>query len=107
MPLPYSVADNVDPEEAYVAALSSCHMLTFLSIAAKRGYVVDDYVDRAIGTMAKNDGGRLYVDKVVLKPVITFVGEGPDDAEHRQLHHEAHEQCFIANSVLTEVSTEL
>lgn len=93
----------VDPEEAFVASLSSCHMLTFLAIAAKKRLVVDSYVDHAVGEMAKNEAGRLAITKVTLHPVITFAGETPDEAALERMHHLSHEQCFIANSVTTEV----
>jgi organic hydroperoxide reductase OsmC/OhrA len=105
--LPYSRADAVDPEEALVAALSSCHMLTFLYIAAKAGYVVDSYDDDAVGVMTKNDRGKLFVSKVALRPRIAFSGaKQPNATELDALHHHAHEECFIANSVLTEVVIE-
>lgn len=107
VPLPYSLAENVDPEEAFVASLSSCHMLTFLSLAAKRGYVVDRYSDHATGTMAKNAQGHLFVDRVVLRPRVSYAQTAPNRQAQEQLHHEAHEQCFIANSVVTKVVTEL
>lgn len=103
--LPLSRADAVDPEEALVAALSSCHMLTFLYLAAKQGYVVESYDDAALGTMTKNERGKLFMSKVALRPRIVFSGEKrPSDAELAQLHHHAHEECYIANSVRTEVS---
>jgi len=102
--LPFSRADAVDPEEALVAALSSCHMLTFLFLAAKQGYAVDSYDDAAIGIMSKNEHGKLYVSKVTLRPRIVFLGDKrPGPAELAQLHHHAHEECYIANSVRTEV----
>lgn len=94
----------VDPEEAYVASLSSCHMLTFLAIASRKRWVVDEYSDRAVGVMEKNSEGRLAVTRVTLHPEITFAGEPPSDAEVEAAHHLSHEECFIANSVLTEVS---
>ena len=104
VPLPMSVAGNVDPEEAFVAALASCHMLSFLSIAAKRGYVIDSYTDAASGYMGKNEKGKLAVTKVVLEPRISFTGEKVPTAEQmRQMHERSHELCFIANSVKTEV----
>lgn len=107
VPLPLSVAAAVDPEEAFVASLSSCHMLWFLSIAAKRGFVVDAYDDDAIGVMAKNAEGKLAMTTVTLRPTVRFVGEKtPDRAEIDAMHHEAHEECFIANSVKTEVRCE-
>ncbi len=105
--LPYSRADAVDPEEALVAALSSCHMLTFLYFAARGGYVVDSYVDDAVGVMTKNERGKLFVSKTTLRPRIAFSGaKQPSPAELDQLHHHAHEECYIANSVLTEVVIE-
>jgi len=105
--LPYSEAAAVDPEEALVAALSSCHMLTFLFLAAKQGFVVDSYRDQAVGIMRKNQRGKLYVANVALRPRIVFAGgRQPSAAELDQLHHHAHEECYIANSVLTEVAIE-
>lgn len=104
VPLPMSVAENVDPEEAFVASLSSCHMLFFLSLCAKRGLVVDSYTDAAIGYTGKNPAGRLAVTKVVLEPKVSFVGDNVPTAEQiRQMHEKSHELCFIANSVHTEV----
>lgn len=107
VPLPMSVAANVDPEEAFVAALSSCHMLVFLSIAARRRHVVESYVDRAAGVLEKNADGRLAMTRVTLRPEVVFDGEPPARDELERLHHMAHEQCFIANSVKTEVVTEI
>jgi organic hydroperoxide reductase OsmC/OhrA len=105
--LPLSVAAAVDPEEAFVAALSSCHMLGFLSIAAKRGFLVESYRDEAVGEMAKNAAGRLAMAQVTLRPAVVFGGEKrPSPAEIDAMHHEAHEQCFIANSVKTDVRCE-
>ena len=105
--LPYSVAEAVDPEEALVAALSSCHMLTFLYVAAKAGFVVDRYEDDARGIMTKNERGKLFVSTVWLRPAIAFSGaKRPSAAEMEALHHEAHEECYIANSVLAEVIVE-
>jgi organic hydroperoxide reductase OsmC/OhrA len=102
--LPFSRADAVDPEEALVAALSSCHMLTFLYLAAKQGYAVDSYDDDAVGIMSKNERGRLFVSKVTLRPRIAFSGaKQPNAGELDQLHHHAHDECYIANSVRTEV----
>ena len=108
VPLPMSDASAVDPEEAFVAALSSCHMLFFLSLAQKRGYVVDTYVDEAVGTMGKNAEGKTAVIHVVLRPAATYVGERvPDRASLEKMHHRAHELCFIANSVITDIDTEV
>jgi organic hydroperoxide reductase OsmC/OhrA len=101
-----SVTDAVDPEEAFVAALSSCHMLTFLAIAAKRGHVVDSYTDAAIGYMGRNAEGRTCITRVVLEPRISFTGNSvPTGDRIRKMHDQAHHACFIANSVTTEVIT--
>lgn len=102
--LPFSDASAVDPEEAYVAALSSCHMLWFLSLAARDGYVVDSYRDAAEGLMALNAAGKEVMTDVTLRPAIAFSGgKAPSDAELARLHHEAHESCYLANSVRTEI----
>ena len=107
VPVPMSVPAAVDPEEALVAALSSCHMLWFLSLAAERGLVVDSYRDEAVGTMAKNGGGQLAMTKVVLRPDVRYGGDRrPSRSEEDALHHQAHEECFIARSVRTEVTCE-
>ncbi len=107
VPLPYSAAENVDPEEAFVASLSSCHMLFFLSFAAKHGLVVDSYVDEAEGLMDRDARGRHAMTVVTLRPRVTYRGRGPDRATEEELHHKAHEACFIANSVTTRVETQL
>lgn len=105
VPLPYSKAENVDPEEAFVAAISSCHMLSFLYVAARANFLVDAYDDLALGTMTRNRQGRLAVTSVQLRPDVTFSGSNiPSDAEVAELHHAAHEECYIANSVLTEIT---
>jgi len=107
VPLPLSVTAAVDPEEAFVASLSSCHMLTFLYLAAKRGFVIDEYKDEAVGLLAKNEEGRLAITQVTLHPAIRFTGASlPTAADLEVLHHQAHEQCFIAQSVRTEVRVE-
>ena len=107
VPLPMSDASAVDPEEAFVASLASCHMLWFLAIAAKRKFVVDRYADAAIGVMARNEQGKLAMTVVTLRPEVTFSGEHlPTREELDQLHHKAHEECYIANSVRTEVLCE-
>jgi organic hydroperoxide reductase OsmC/OhrA len=107
VPVPYSDVAAVDPEEAFVASLSSCHMLWFLSIAAKHGFVVDRYHDCAEGTMARNDQGKLAMTVVTLRPAVAFGGaRRPDASEVAAMHHEAHQECFIANSVRTEVRCE-
>jgi organic hydroperoxide reductase OsmC/OhrA len=106
VPLPWSDPAGVDPEEAFVASLASCHMLWFLSIAAERGWVVDRYTDEASGLMAKNAEGRLAITVVTLRPAVAFAGAVPDRAAFDALHAEAHAQCFIANSVRSEVRCE-
>ena len=107
VPLPLSNAANVDPEEAFVAALSSCHMLFFLSFAARERCVVDRYHDEAVGIMAPNDEGRTAMTEVTLRPAVTFSGEHqPGPAQVDAWHHEAHEACFIANSVRTRIRVE-
>lgn len=103
VPPPMSVTENVDPEEAFVAALASCHMLFFLSIAAKRGFVVDSYTDAAMGYMGKNEG-KTAITKVVLEPKISFTGDKvPTAGEIEEMHERSHGLCFIANSVRSEV----
>lgn len=107
MPAPLSDPNNVDPEEAFVAAIASCHMLWFLSLAAKRGFVVDTYSDDAVGVMEKNEQGKMAITRVALRPQISVVGEKiPSPSDIDALHHAAHENCFIANSVRTEISVE-
>jgi organic hydroperoxide reductase OsmC/OhrA len=104
VPLPHSVEASVDPEEAFVASLSSCHMLFFLSIAAKRRFVVDEDVDDAVGVMGKDESGKIMMTNVTLRPKTKFWGEKQQTAEQLEnMHHKSHEQCFIANSVKTEV----
>ena len=98
-------ADLVDPEEAYVAALSSCHMLTFLAICARKRLTVDAYEDEATGMLEKGDNGRLWVARVTLSPKVSFApGAAVDAATLKDIHHKSHEQCFIANSVKTDVT---
>jgi organic hydroperoxide reductase OsmC/OhrA len=106
VPLPWSDPAAVDPEEAFVAALASCHMLWFLSIAAGRGHTVDRYIDHAVGTMGRNAEGRMAILRVVLRPQVTWSGPSPDGNDVAAMHHEAHAACFIANSVRTEVVCE-
>jgi organic hydroperoxide reductase OsmC/OhrA len=93
----------VDPEEGFVAALSSCHMLTFLALAARDGFTVDDYEDQAVGTMSRNANKRMAITRVVLRPRITWEGAPPSVEQLDKLHHGAHDHCFIANSVTTEI----
>jgi organic hydroperoxide reductase OsmC/OhrA len=98
---------NVDPEEAFVASLSSCHMLTFLAVACKKKFVLDEYVDEAVGHMEKNENGKMAITKVTLKPKIKFSGDKqPTPEELDEMHNFAHTECFIANSVKTEVTVE-
>ncbi|MEB0138138.1 MULTISPECIES: OsmC family protein [unclassified Undibacterium] len=105
VPLPYSLAENVDPEEALIAALASCHMLFFLAFACKQGYIIDTYDDEAIGTMSKNERGRLYISAITLRPRVLFSGDKTATAEQiNALHELAHEHCYIANSVRAEVT---
>lgn len=104
--IPLSDPSGVDPEEAFVASLSSCHMLWFLSIAAERGWTVDSYLDEAQGEMTRNERGQLVMSRVTLRPAVRFAGDPPSAAEEDAAHHEAHESCFIANSVRTDVVVE-
>ena len=107
VPVPMSDVSAVDPEEMFVASLASCHMLWFLSIAAARKFCVDRYADHAVGVMAKNAAGKLAMTTVTLRPAVTFSGERlPSCEQIEQLHHKAHAECFIANSVKTEVRVE-
>ena len=106
VPLPFSREDAVDPEEMFVAALSNCHMLTFLDLARRAGFVVDSYEDEAVGMMERIAPQRMAITKVTLRPKIVFGGAAPDQAKLDELHHQAHELCFIANSVKTEVTVE-
>jgi organic hydroperoxide reductase OsmC/OhrA len=104
VPVPFSNPANIDPEEAFVASISSCHMLTFLYLASKQGFQIDSYEDEAIGVIAKNENGVPWISLVTLKPKIIYSGEKlPSPADEKQLHHLAHEQCFIANSIKTDV----
>jgi len=98
---------NVNPEEAFVASLSSCHMLTFLAIACKQKFVLDEYVDEAVGHMEKNAEGKMAITRVTLRPKIKWSGDKQPSAEELdKMHHAAHDNCFIANSVKTVVSVE-
>ena len=104
VPAPWSNPANVDPEEAFVASISSCHMLTFLFVAAKAGFAIESYRDEAVGVMSKTAEGVAWVSKVTLSPVIRYTGNRvPDADELAKLHHDAHAGCFIANSVKTEI----
>jgi organic hydroperoxide reductase OsmC/OhrA len=106
VPLPWSDAAAVDPEEAFVASLSSCHMLFFVDFARRAGFVVDAYVDEADGELGKRDDGRTAMTRVTLRPRVAWGGSAPDEAAIAELHHKAHEACFIANSVTTDVTVE-
>jgi len=98
---------HVDPEEAFVASLSSCHMLTFLAIACKYKFVLDEYLDQAVGHMEKNAEGRLAITRATLNQRLKFSGDKqPTAQEIEEMNHAAHEQCFIANSVKTEITVE-
>lgn len=105
--LPYSDPSAVDPEEALVAAASSCHLLTFLYVAAKAGWRVERYEDDAVGVMGRNERGRQAITRITLRPAVQFGGDRmPSAAELAQLHHDAHEQCYIANSLKSEIVCE-
>ncbi len=107
VPLPMSRADAVDPEEAFIASLSSCHMLWFLALVGKKKFTVDSYEDQAEGVMEKNAQGKFAMTKVTLRPLVVFSGANvPDKAQLDALHHAAHAECFIANSVLSEMICE-
>ena len=104
VPLPYSVEANVDPEEAFIASLSSCHMLFFLSIAAKRRYTIESYTDNVTGIMQIDKNNKMSMTDVTLNPEVIFTGKKqPTQEQINKIHHQAHEQCFIANSVKTKV----
>ena len=105
VPVPYANPACVDPEEAFVAAIASCHMLTFLYVASKEGFQADSYHDEAVGRMTKNEKGVAWISSVVLHPTIAFSGQKlPTPADLERLHHLAHQQCFIANSVKTSIT---
>lgn len=107
VPEPYSNPANIDPEEAFVAAVSSCHMLAYLFLASRQGFQVDSYRDEAVGIMTKNERGVLWISAVTLHPKMKYSGEKlPAAADEEGLHHLAHEQCFIANSIKTQVTVE-
>jgi organic hydroperoxide reductase OsmC/OhrA len=106
VPAPWSDESGVDPEEAFIASLSSCHMLFFLDFARRAGFAVASYIDEAEGEMAKREDGHMWMSKVTLRPKIEWDGETPDTATIDALHRKAHEYCFIANSVTTKVTVE-
>jgi organic hydroperoxide reductase OsmC/OhrA len=104
VPAPWSNPAHVDPEEAFVASISSCHMLTFLYFASRQGFLIGSYEDESVGLLTKNEKGVPWISKVTLHPKIVFDGEKqPTPPEIENLHHLAHEQCFIANSVKSEI----
>jgi organic hydroperoxide reductase OsmC/OhrA len=104
VPIPMSNAAGVDPEEAFVASLSSCHMLTFLDLARRKGFAINHYRDEAVGQLAKNAEGAMWISDVTLNPKIAYAGDKhPTSAEEEELHHQAHKLCFISNSVKTNV----
>lgn len=104
VPLPYSVEANVDPEEAFIASLSSCHMLFFLGIAAKKRLLVDSYIDHAEGMLEEDTDGNIAMTKVILNPTIIYLGKQPSNEEIQKIHHLSHQQCFLANSVKTKIT---
>lgn len=107
VPEPLSDSSVVDPEEAFVASLSSCHMLWFLSIAAKKGFIIENYEDHAIGIMGEDDQGKLAITKVILHPSVQYATEAyPNERQNDHLHSEAGKKCFIANSVKTDIQVE-
>ena len=107
VPVPYSVAEAVDPEEALVASAASCHMLWFLSIAAKGGFVVERYTDDAFGVMEKDAAGKLMITRITLRPTVEFSPDRRPSAEEIQsIHRAAHDECFIANSLKSEIVVE-
>jgi organic hydroperoxide reductase OsmC/OhrA len=107
VPAPWSDSAGVDPEEAFIASLASCHMLFFVDFARRAGFVVDAYVDEAEGVLEKRGDGKMWMSRVTLCPRITWGGDKlPDEAAIADLHHRAHDACFIANSVTTEVTVE-
>ncbi len=106
VPAPWSDPAAVDPEEAFIASLSSCHMLFFIDFARRAGFVVNDYVDEAEGVLEKRADGKMAMTLVTLRPRIEWSGDAPNSAALAELHHHAHEACFIANSVTTEVTVQ-
>jgi len=106
VPQPWSDLAAVDPEEAFVASLASCHMLFFVDLARRDRLVVDSYVDEAEGILEKRDDGKMWMSHVTLRPQVKWGGDSPDEAKIADLHHRAHDACFIANSVTTEIDIE-
>src|SRR5688572_23188260 len=106
VPAPWSNAAAVDPEEAFVASVASCHMLFFLDFARRAGVVVTSYEDEAVGEMAKGSDGKVRITRITLRPKVVYGGEKPDQSMLDDLHHKAHEACFIANSITSEIAIE-
>lgn len=107
VPTPLSNPANVDPEEAFVASVSSCHMLTYVYLAYRQGFQVDSYEDEAVGSMTKNEKGVPWVSSIVLNPKIVYSGDkSPSPADEEHLHHLAHAQCFISNSIKTTITVQ-
>lgn len=106
VPLPMSDASAVDPEEAMIASLSSCHMLWFLAFAANAGLILDSYRDQASGELDRDEAGKRYLARVTLRPVTAFTGRQPDQAELDALHHQAHDHCEMAHSVRAAITVE-
>ena len=107
VPAPMSDPAAVDPEEAIVAAASSCHMLFFLAYAAKRGFIVDSYIDEAFGIMEKNSDNKYAITRIILRPKIVFSGECMPTADDiASMHHDSHEHCYVANSLKSEIIIE-
>ena len=107
VPVPMSNPANIDPEEAFVASVSSCHMLTFLYVAYREKLEVAEYVDEAVGVMTKNEAGVAWISSIVLHPKVKYSGSAPSAEQERRLHDAAHHGCFISNSVKTEIEVEL
>ncbi len=104
VPAPHSEASAVDPEESFIASISSCHMLWFLALASKKRCRVDSYQDRAVGRMMRNGNGKMAITEIELHPIVHYSGERePNEKSDRKLHHQAHEECFIANSVQSDI----
>src|SRR5580700_11289267 len=100
VPAPYSNPAHIDPEEAFVASVSSCHMLVFLFLASRQGFQMDSYRDEAVGTLSKNERGLPWISAIALRPEIVYSGDKmPTLADEDRLHHQAHEQCYISNSI--------
>jgi organic hydroperoxide reductase OsmC/OhrA len=101
--VPFSIEEAVDPEEALVAAASSCHMLSFLWVVSKQGFTVESYEDDAVGEMTSNEDGGQWISMITLNPTIVWIGEAPSGEQLAAMHHEAHHLCYIANSIKSEV----